>query len=322
MSDCLIKTENLKTHFSISSGLFRKTSEYLRAVDGVDITLNKGEIVAIVGESGCGKSTLGNSLLGLVRPTSGSLFLNGEQIDIHNSSSWNLHRRNFQMIFQDPISSLNPRHTVFEIISEPLLVHKICTKKEARDRTAMLLKKVGLSPDYMNRYTHSFSGGQKQRICIARIIGLNPQAIICDEITAALDLSVQAQIIELLLDLKKEFGLSLLFISHDLSLVRSISQRIYVMYLGKIVEEAPSKEIFSNPSHPYTRALLDSIPVLEYRKRPAVLPGEIPSPVNPPSGCAFHTRCPLATEKCLNVPPLFQKRESGNGSVFCHFPLS
>jgi len=250
----LIKTEKISTFFPVRSGFFKKITSYVKAVNEIDFEINKGEIVSVVGESGCGKSTLGNSILGLVKPTSGKLFLNGKMIDTSNKSSWKHFRKDFQMIFQDPYSSLNPRQTIYEIISEPLLVHNVTKRKNLREKVAFLMERVGLSADYMERYPHAFSGGQKQRIGIARVLGINPKVIICDEIVSALDVSVQAQVIRLLLDLKNEFNLSLVFIAHDLSLVKAISDRIYVMYLGKVVEQGDATKIFSHAYHPYTRS--------------------------------------------------------------------
>jgi oligopeptide/dipeptide ABC transporter ATP-binding protein len=316
----LLQTEHLSTFFPVRGGFFKKVTNYVKAVQDVSIHIDAGEIVSVVGESGCGKSTLGLSLLGLTKPTSGKIRLLGNEIDIHKLSSWKRYRKDFQMIFQDPYSSLNPRRTVFEILSEPLQVHQICPRGKLKDAVAELLTKVGLEPDYMNRFPHAFSGGQRQRIGIARAIGLKPKLIVCDEIVAALDVSVQAQIIQLLLKLKKELSLSLLFISHDLSLVKVISDRIYVMYLGRIVETARSEEIFSSPRHPYTRALLDAIPTLDKRKRPKLLGGEIPSPVNLPIGCAFQGRCSRVQERCRKESP--ELTPSGKSSAACFFPLN
>jgi oligopeptide/dipeptide ABC transporter ATP-binding protein len=314
----LVEVDHLKTYFPIRGGVFRQVTNYVKAVDDVSLTVNKGAIVSIVGESGCGKTTLGLSILGLVPMTSGSIRLDGESVNTHRLSSWNRFRKDFQIVFQDPYSSLNPRHTVFEILSEPLLAHKICSRRTARDEVAALLQKVGLEPDYMKRFPHAFSGGQRQRIGIARAIGLRPKLIVCDEVVAALDVSVQAQIIQLLLDLKKDLSLSLLFISHDLALVKTISDYVHVMYLGKIVEEAAPKALFSNPQHPYTRALLDSIPTLDRNKRPKQLKGEIPSNVES-IGCGFNGRCHLATEKCRSEAPILSP--VGNGRVSCFFPI-
>ncbi|MCB1318097.1 MAG: ATP-binding cassette domain-containing protein [Leptospiraceae bacterium] len=307
----LLYARNLKVHFPVVGGVFRRTVGHVKAVNGVSLELKAGEIVSVVGESGCGKSTLGNAILGLVPVTDGELRLAGSSVNIHHRKAWNAFRRDFQIIFQDPYSSLNPRHTVYEIVAEPMLVHGVCNRQEARERVAELLDTVGLSPDYMSRYPHAFSGGQRQRISIARCIGLKPKAIICDEIVSALDVSVQAQIINLLLRLKAELNLSLLFISHDLSLVRHISDRVHVMYLGKIVESGRAEDLFNAPRHPYTRALLDSIPTLDRNRRPGLLAGEVPSPVNMPSGCAFHTRCPLARDRCRSETPQLMDSKGG-----------
>ena len=316
----IVEVKDLKVHFPVTGGVLRRTVGHVKAVDGVSLSLEPGQLVSVVGESGCGKSTLGNAILGLVPPTSGSIRLDGTELDIHKTASWKPFRQDFQIIFQDPYTSLNPRHTIFEIISEPLLVHGLCEKREARDTVAGLLQKVGLSPDYMSRYPHAFSGGQRQRINIARAIGLKPRVIVADEIVAALDVSVQAQIINLLMRLKDELGLSVLFISHDLSLVRSISDYVYVMYLGRMAEAAAADELFTRPRHPYTRALLDSIPTLDLSRKPALLAGEVPSPVNPPPGCTFHTRCPIAQDRCRTERPELAAPGSPD-RVACWFPL-
>jgi oligopeptide/dipeptide ABC transporter ATP-binding protein len=315
----LLEAKDLKTWFPVTGGVFRKTLGHVKAVNGVSLSIDAGEVVAVVGESGCGKSTLGYSLLGLVKPTSGSLALKGRALDIARLSSWDPMRREFQIVFQDPYTSLNPRHTVYEILAEPMRVHKVHEGRHLRDAVAGLLAKVGLDPDYMQRFPHAFSGGQRQRIGIARALGLMPRLIVCDEVVAALDVSVQAQIIQLLMDLKAELGLSLLFISHDLSLVKSISDRVLVMYLGKVVEEARAADLFARPRHPYTAALLESIPTLVRGRRPKLLGGEIPSPVDLPKGCAFASRCPRAQDSCRReVPELF---EVGESRAACFFPL-
>ncbi len=316
----ILEAKHLKTFFSVKGGTFHKVKNYVRAVNDVSLTIKEGEIVSIVGESGCGKSTLGLSLLGLVSVTSGDLSLEGNRIDITNPGSWKPYRKDFQIIFQDPFTSLNPRHTIFRILSEPLLVHGIHSKATIRDGVADLLEKVGLSPDYMERFPHAFSGGQRQRIAIARSIGIRPRVIVCDEVVSALDVSVQAQIIRLLMELRKKMGLSLLFITHDLSLVKYISDRIYVMYLGKILEVELTGALFENPQHPYTEALLNAIPTLDRNRRPQVLKGEVPSPTDLPGGCVFMSRCPYAKRKCTEGhPDLISKN---NGLVSCYFPLS
>lgn len=314
-ANTLIKAADLKVHFPIRGGVFHKTRAWIKAVDGVSIHLNPGEIVSVVGESGCGKSTLGNALLGLVKIAGGQLCLEGEKINYNSLKSFNKYRRDFQFIFQDPWSSLNPRHTIYEMIAEPLIVHKIVARNKIKDRVAWLLDRVGLSAKYMDRYPHSFSGGQRQRISIARAIGLEPKAIICDEIVAALDVSVQAQIVNLLLELKEEMNMALLFISHDLSLIRFLSDRVYVMYLGQFVESGTADEVFERPGHPYTQALLDSIPTLDTTKKPAILEGEVPSPVNRPSGCAFHTRCPIKRDDCTQKTPVMEQIDPGSNNA-------
>jgi len=315
----LLDVRGLKTYFPVVGGVLRKTLGHVKAVNDVSFSMGKGEVVSVVGESGCGKSTLGFSILGLTLPTEGSLKLAGHELDIRSPASWKPHRKDFQIIFQDPYTSLNPRHTVFEILAEPMRVHGMCSSRELPAAVAAMLEKVGLSPDYMHRFPHAFSGGQRQRIGIARAIGLRPKLLVCDEVVAALDVSVQAQIIQLLLDLKSELGLSLLFISHDLSLVRSISDRVMVMYLGKIVEAAKTEDLFANPRHPYTAALMESIPTLDRARRPKLLGGEIPSPVDLPPGCAFAGRCPRVQDRCRReVPALFR---AGASEAACFYPI-
>jgi oligopeptide/dipeptide ABC transporter ATP-binding protein len=315
----LLEVRGLKTWFPVLGGVLRKTVAHVKAVNDVSFSMHAGEVLAVVGESGCGKSTLGYSILGLTPPTHGELALAGNAIDIAKPSSWNPFRKDFQIIFQDPYTSLNPRHTVFETLAEPLRAHGIYPAKELPDRVAHLLGKVGLPADYMQRFPHAFSGGQRQRIGIARALGLRPKLIVCDEVVAALDVSVQAQIIRLLMDLKSEFGLSLLFISHDLSLVKAISDRVMVMYLGKIVESASARDLFASPRHPYTAALLDSIPTLDRGRRPRLLGGEIPSPVNLPAGCAFAGRCAHAQHRCRHASP--DLVPAALSQAACFYPL-
>ncbi|MFC1816492.1 ABC transporter ATP-binding protein [Thermodesulfobacteriota bacterium] len=316
----ILATRNLKTFFPVRGGIFNKVQDYVRAVNDVSLAVKEGEIVSIVGESGCGKSTLGLSVVGLVPVTSGEIYLAGNKIDIRNSGSWTPFRKDFQIIFQDPFTSLNPRHTIYRILSEPLLVHRIYSKKTVRDGVADLMAQVGLSPEYMQRFPHAFSGGQRQRIAIARAIGVHPRVIVCDEVVSALDVSVQAQIIRLLMELREKMGLALLFITHDLSLVKAISDRIYVMYLGKILESEPTKALFDNPQHPYTEALLNSIPTLDRNKRPQILKGEVPSPMDLPTGCIFMSRCSYAKGNCADRHPELLPRNKG--LVACYFPLS
>jgi ABC-type oligopeptide transport system ATPase subunit len=268
----LLSARDLKTHFPVTGGLWKRTLSHVRAVDGVSLGVFPGEVVALVGESGCGKSTLGSSLLGLTLPTSGEVELLGKRIDITNASSWKSYRRDFQIVFQDPYTSLNPRLTVFELLAEPLRVHGLVPAAGLRDAVAELLRQVGLPTDAMDRFPHAFSGGQRQRLCIARALGLRPKLIVCDEVVSALDVSVQAQIVRLLLDLKREHGLALLFITHDLSLVRAIADRVLVMHAGKIVEEGPTEEIFASPREEYTKTLLAAVPRMEKRTTPNTSP--------------------------------------------------
>ncbi len=316
----ILETKQLSTFFPIKGGILHKVRNFIKAVNDVTLEVNDGEIISVVGESGCGKSTLGLSVLGLVPVTSGDIYLVDKRIDIRKPKSWNPFRKDFQIVFQDPFTSLNPRHTIYRILSEPLLVHNIYSKKEIRDGVADLLEQVGLSPDYMERFPHVFSGGQRQRIAIARAIGVRPRMIVCDEVVSALDVSVQAQIINLLMELRKKMGLTLLFITHDLSLVKAISDRVYVMYLGKILETESSGVLFETPQHPYTEALLHSIPTLDRNRKPQILKGEVPSPVNLPAGCLFQSRCLYSREVCGKRHPDLISRH--NGLVACYYPLS
>ena len=315
----ILETRHLKTYFPVKGGIFYSVREYIKAVNDVTVAVHAGEIVSIVGESGCGKSTLGLSVLGLAPVTSGEIYLAGNEMKITNIDSWKPFRKDFQIIFQDPFTSLNPRHTIFRILSEPLLVHNICSRKDVKEGVAILLEQVGLSSDYMERFPHAFSGGQRQRIAIARSIGVRPKLIVCDEVASALDVSVQAQIIRLLMKLREKMGLSLLFITHDLSLVKAISDRVYVMYLGKILEIEPTAVLFETPQHPYTKALLEAIPTLNRSKRPKILEGEVPSPVNLPRGCLFQTRCRYKKERCMEQHPDLDPRNKGK--VACYYPL-
>ena len=306
----LVQIENLKKHFPASGG------QSVRAVDGVSFNIERGETLGLVGESGCGKTTVGRCLLRLIEPTSGAINFDGQDLLSLSKSEMRSLRRRMQIVFQDPYSSLNPRMKVGDIIGEPLIVHSIGNKQERKDRVAELLKVVKLDPDYANRYPHQFSGGQRQRIGIARALALNPDFIVADEPVSALDVSVQAQVVNLLQDLQAQFGLTYLFISHGLAVVEHISTRVGVMYLGKIVELAASTELYENPKHPYTQALLAAIPLPDPeqtrdRKRIA-LSGEVPTPMNPPSGCRFHTRCPYVMEKCKISEPEFKEITPGH----------
>ncbi|MCD6459800.1 dipeptide ABC transporter ATP-binding protein [bacterium] len=308
----LIEVKNLRKYFPVRKGFFAKTHAYVKAVDDISFSIEKCKTLGLVGESGCGKTTAGRTILRLLEPTSGEVIFDGKPLFNLKRRELKSLRKEIQIIFQDPYSSLNPRMPVGSIIEEGLLIHRIGNKKFRRSRAKELLDIVGLAPDYYNRYPHEFSGGQRQRIGIARALALNPKFIVCDEAVSALDVSVQAQIINLLENLQKEFGLAYMFISHDLGVVKHVSDYIAVMYLGKIVEYASTDNLFSNPLHPYTQALLSAIPVPDPRsgKKRIVLKGDIPSPVNPPSGCYFHPRCPQAKDKCKTKYPDFEKKEN------------
>ncbi|MGE5581306.1 MAG: ABC transporter ATP-binding protein [Bacillota bacterium] len=315
--DLILEVNNLKTYFPVKRGLLKKTVAHVKAVDGVSLTIKKGETLGLVGESGCGKSTFGRTILRLLEPTSGEVKFGGENIFTLGPDDMRRMRRNMQIIFQDPFSSLNPRMKIAEIIKEPLDIHDYQQNKD--DRVQELLKVVGLSSNYGNRYPHEFSGGQRQRIGIARALAVNPQFIICDEPVSALDVSIQAQVINLLEDLQDEFDLTYLFIAHDLSVVKHISDRVAVMYLGKIVELAGKDEIYENPLHPYSKALLSAIPIPdpEFQKERTILEGDVPSPVAPPSGCRFHPRCPVQKKICSREEPVFKEVTNGH-FLACH----
>lgn len=319
VSDVIISVEHLKMYFNVRKTWGRK--QVVKAVDDVSFQIHKGETYGLVGESGCGKSTLGRTIVKINEPTDGKIFVNGEDIAHLSGQKLKKFRKDIQLIFQDPYASLNPRMTVGEIIREPMVIQHIYqTKKEQEKRVMELLKIVGLKPDYVSRYPHEFSGGQRQRISIARTLALNPQFIVCDEPISALDVSIQAQIINLLKNIQKELDIAYLFIAHDLSIVKHISDRIGVMYLGHLVEEGDSAQLYANPMHPYTQALLSAVPIPDpivgkSRKR-IMLEGELPSPINPPSGCPFRTRCPYATEKCASEMP--KMKEIDGRKVACH----
>ena len=316
----LLEVKNLKVHFPVKGGLFSGGRETVKAVDGVSFQIAAGETLGLVGESGCGKSTLGRAIMRLVEPTAGEIFLDGQDITRLSNSQLRPLRRKFQMIFQDPFGSLNPRLTVADIVGEALDIHGLTDGRPAREkRIAELLESVGLDAAYARRYPHEFSGGQRQRIGIARALAVEPELIICDEPVSALDVSVQAQIINLLHDLQQQRGLAYLFIAHDLAVVEHISHRVMVMYLGKIVEQAEAKEIIRAPKHPYTQALISAVPEVnpETQRRRIVLSGDVPSPIHPPSGCPFHPRCPVAEEKCRTVIPAVEEIQEKHFAA-CH----
>ncbi|MFA6288646.1 MAG: oligopeptide/dipeptide ABC transporter ATP-binding protein [Opitutaceae bacterium] len=317
MTEPILELQDIKTHFPVQKGfLFRKQVGTVKAVDGVSLSLRRGEVLGLVGESGCGKSTLARTIMQLVPTTGGTVLLEGKNLTQSSTASVQDIRRDLQMVFQDPYASLNPRMTVFATLAEPLLVHKVCPPGEVVTRVGQLMELVGLAPRFMQKYPHEFSGGQRQRIAIARALALQPKVIIADEPVSALDVSIQAQILNLLAELVRKMGLSLVFIAHDLSVVKHISDRVAVMYLGKIVELGSAVDVIEHPQHPYTRALVSAIPVpdpdVERARQRIVLAGDPPSPINPPSGCAFHPRCAFAKDCCkTGVIPLisFLNRE-------------
>ena len=318
----LLRVENLTKHFPVTRGIiFQKQVGAVQAVDDISFEIKKGETFGLVGESGCGKSTTGRAILQLHKPTAGKVYFEDTELTTASPAVLRKMRRNMQIIFQDPYASLNPRMTVGSIIAEPLEIHNIGSSKERQERVQELLKLVGLNPYFVNRYPHEFSGGQRQRIGVARALALQPEFIVCDEPISALDVSIQAQVVNLLEELQDEFGLTYLFIAHDLSMVRHISDRVAVMYLGKVVELATRNELYEDPLHPYAKALLSAVPipdpVMEEKRRRIILEGDVPSPINPPSGCRFHPRCPIAEDVCKQAVPEWREAKPGHW-VACH----
>ena len=319
--EALLSVENLVMHFPIKRGVFQRTVGHVHAVDDISFKVYKGETLGLVGESGCGKSTTGRSILQLYRPTAGHVFFEERDLTSMKGEDLRATRKRMQMIFQDPYASLNPRMTVEEIVGEPLIVHNMARGREVREMVKELLGLVGLNPAYVDRYPHEFSGGQRQRIGVARSLSLSPSLIVCDEPISALDVSIQAQVINLLEDMQEKFNLTYLFIAHDLSVVRHISDRVAVMYLGILVELASRDELYAKPLHPYTQALLSAVPIpdpfVEEKRRRIILTGDVPSPINPPSGCRFRTRCPLAVDICAEKKPEWRE-VAPEHFVACH----
>jgi oligopeptide transport system ATP-binding protein len=316
----LLSVRNLKKHFPIRGGILGREVGRVHAVDGVSLDVAPGETLGLVGESGCGKSTTGRCILRLIEPTSGEIWFQGQDVTAMEGEALRAMRRDLQIIFQDPFASLNPRHTVGGIIGEALTIHGLVkTRQEMEDKVVQLLETVGLRPEHMRRFPHEFSGGQRQRIGIARALAVEPKLIVCDEPVSALDVSIQAQVINLLEDLQEKFGLTYLFIAHDLSVVEHISDRVAVMYLGRVVEVATAEELYANPLHPYTEALLSAVPIPDpkIKRKRIVLQGDVPNPIRPPSGCHFHTRCPIAEPRCSTEVPTL-KSAGGRHQVSCH----
>jgi oligopeptide/dipeptide ABC transporter ATP-binding protein len=316
----LVEVRELKKHFPVTRGVFARVSGQVYAVDGVSFHIGRGETLGLVGESGCGKSTVGRTLLKLLQPTSGRILVDGTDITDLDAAKMFPYREKMQMIYQDPYASLNPRMTAGDIVGEPLIIHRVATREERKDRVATLFARVGLRPELMNSYPHEFSGGQRQRIGIARALALDPELIIGDEPVSALDVSIQAQIINLLMDLQDELHLSYLFVAHDLAVVEHISHRVAVMYLGRIVELTDKTSLFEMPLHPYSEALLSAVPVPKARakrRERVILSGDVPSPINPPAGCHFHTRCPYAMARCRHEVPALREVRAGHLAA-CH----
>ena len=320
----LVEVGDLKMYFPLTSGLLiQRTVGYVRAVDGVSFSINRGETLGLVGESGSGKTTIGRTMVRLYKPTGGEILFGGQDLAKLSGEDLRQLRRRIQMVFQDPYASLNPRFTIGSLIAEPMHIYGLGSAKEIRDKTVELLRVVGLRTEYIDRYPHEFSGGQRQRIAVARALSINPEFVILDEPVSALDVSVRAQVLNLLQRLQRQFHLTYLFVSHDLSVVRHVADRIAVMYLGKIVELADREELYARPKHPYTQALLSAVPIpdpqIERRRQRIILSGDLPSPINIPSGCRFHTRCPMAQQICREVEPAFEPKEGREHYAACHF---
>jgi len=320
----LVDVRDLKMHFPLTQGiLFQRVIGYVRAVDGVSFSIERGQTMGLVGESGSGKTTIGRTIVRLYKPTAGQILFDDKDLATMGGEELRLARQRVQMIFQDPFASLNPRYTIGSLIAEPMHIYKVASHAEIRERTAELLHVVGLRPEYIDRYPHEFSGGQRQRIAVARALSINPEFVIADEPVSALDVSIRAQVLNLLQRLQKQFNLTYLFVSHDLSVVRHVADRIAVMYLGKIVELADRDELYAAPKHPYTKALLSAIPIpdpqIEKRRQRIILAGDLPSPIHIPSGCRFHTRCPMAQDICREIEPVYEAKAGREHYAACHF---
>jgi oligopeptide/dipeptide ABC transporter ATP-binding protein len=323
-SQTLLDVRDLKMHFPLTQGiLFQRVIGYVRAVDGISFSIERGQTLGLVGESGSGKTTIGRTIVRLYKPTSGQILFGDKDLAQMGGEELRLARQRIQMVFQDPFASLNPRYTIGSLIAEPMHIYKVASGAEIRERTAELLNVVGLRAEYIDRYPHEFSGGQRQRIAVARALSINPECVIADEPVSALDVSIRAQVLNLLQRLQKQFNLTYLFVSHDLSVVRHVADRIAVMYLGRIVELADRDELYAAPKHPYTKALLSAVPIpdpqIEKRRKRIILSGDLPSPINIPTGCRFHTRCPMAQQICREVEPVYEAKEGREHFAACHF---
>jgi oligopeptide transport system ATP-binding protein len=323
-SKTLVDVRDLKMHFPLTRGIIlQRVIGYVRAVDGISFSIERGQTLGLVGESGSGKTTIGRTIVRLYKPTAGQILFEDKDLAKLDGEELRQTRQRVQMIFQDPFASLNPRYTIGSLIAEPMHIFKVASRAEIRERTAELLRVVGLRPEYIDRYPHEFSGGQRQRIAVARALSINPEFVIADEPVSALDVSIRAQVLNLLQRLQQQFNLTYLFVSHDLSVVRHVADRIAVMYLGKIVELSDRDELYAAPKHPYTKALLSAIPIpdpqIEKRRQRIILSGDLPSPINIPAGCRFHTRCPMAQNICREIEPVFEAKEGREHYAACHF---